>query len=411
MKTFWQSLPADRRKAVCELFLVYFGLGLAVILLGSVLPDLRDANGLNYTQSGNLLSVQSVGFLLSGLITGAAVLRLGMKRSYLLFIASLPVGLFMIILGGSYPFLLVAMLLVGIAKGSITDYNNRVMSDYTKGDASPINFMHMFFAIGACIAPFLALGCGVLFRGRGWIAALVVSDVLAAAAVILCLFVRMDLSAERGDGAAPATERKGEGSASAERSASSLAFFRDPLFLWTLLIGICDQAMEASLMGWITTFYLDTGAVSAQTAQLVTSLLWFAFLSGRLGCSFLAQKWAPSKMLLMMGVGCACFTLLLILGQGAAILFLATAGLGLCLSGMYGTSVSNASRVFASYPAAMGLFVSIAGIGGVVAPAAIGIIAEGSSVRNGFFVLAAVAIALSFIVLMNHLYLQKARRV
>ena len=93
MKDFWIRLAPHRRAAVLELFFVYFELGVAVILLGSVLPELRENNGLSYAQSGNLLSVQSIGFLLVGLVTGTAVLKAGMKRAYVLFIAALPAGL------------------------------------------------------------------------------------------------------------------------------------------------------------------------------------------------------------------------------------------------------------------------------------------------------------------------------
>ena len=88
MKDFWIRLAPHRRAAVLELFFVYFELGVAVILLGSVLPELRENNGLSYAQSGNLLSVQSIGFLLVGLVTGTAVLKAGMKRAYVLFIAA-----------------------------------------------------------------------------------------------------------------------------------------------------------------------------------------------------------------------------------------------------------------------------------------------------------------------------------
>ena len=99
------------------------------------------------------------------------------------------------------------------------------------------------------------------------------------------------------------------------------------LFLWTLLIGICDQALEASLMGWLTSFYLGTGIVSEQVSQLTTSLLWFSFLIGRMICMFIAAKWRPEKMLVVMGCGTMAFMILLTVSMNAPLLIISTVGL------------------------------------------------------------------------------------
>ena len=406
MKEFWKRLPGYRRLAVLELYLVYFALGVAVILIGSILPSLREANNLSYSQSGNLLSIQSVGFLLIGLVTGAAVLKLGIHRAYVGTTAFLPIGLFMLVRGGPFPFLAAAMFLVGTAKGSITDYNNRVISDYAKGEAAPINSLHIFFAVGACLAPFLALFMTGISADRGWLYALTASAFLALFAVIISAFIKMDLTGAGPD--IPDSEKQDPVSSSSD---SSLAFFHDPLFLWTLLMGICDQALESSLMGWLTTYYLETGIVSEQISQLTTSLLWFAFLVGRILCMLLALKYRPDKMLLVMGSGTAVFMILLTVSMNAPLLFLSTIGLGLCLSGVYGTSVSNASAIFTQYSSAMGLFVTIAGVGGAAAPAMIGLLSDLFSVRIGFCVLAVVAVILTFSVIMNTRLARELKRV
>ncbi|MDO5132934.1 MAG: MFS transporter [Eubacteriales bacterium] len=438
MKEFWKKLPRYRRLVILELYFVYFSLGVAVILIGSILPSLRDANALSYGQSGNLLSIQSIGFLLVGLVTGEAVNRLGIKKSFILTISFLPVGMFMLVRGGSFSFLSAAMFLVGLSKGAITDYNNRVISDYADGEAGPINSLHIFFAIGACLAPFAALAMNRLSADRGWIYAMILSAMLATAAVVFAIFVKIDLGAphgpndssdsagsaltnvssadtalsdmhsrETGSGAAESDRLSDSGAPAGQRlqerssSGSSLAFFREPLFLWTLLIGVCDQALESSLMGWLTTYYLETGIVGETAAQMTTSLLWLCFLIGRISCMLIAARWRPEKMLMIMGIGTAVSMACLSVSIHAPVLFLSTAGLGLCLSGVYGTAVSNASRIFSRYSSSMGLYVTIAGIGGAAAPAAIGWVSDLSTVRNGFRVLVIVSVILTFAVWMN----------
>ena len=49
-------------------------------------------------------------------------------------------------------------------------------------------------------------------------------------------------------------------------------------------------------------------------------------------------------------------------------MLIGTIGLGLSLSGMYGTTVSNAGDVFGRYPLAMGVFVTLSGFGSIITP-------------------------------------------
>ena len=57
MKAFFTSLGRRRAYAAGVLFWAYFVNGLALIMLGALLPDLRAAYRLDYQRSGLLLSV------------------------------------------------------------------------------------------------------------------------------------------------------------------------------------------------------------------------------------------------------------------------------------------------------------------------------------------------------------------
>ena len=136
MKAFLSSLSRSKRYVVAELFLVYFAQGLSSIMLGSVLPDLRAAYALDYQIGGTLLSAQSIGYLGIGLLSGLAAIKWGLKRAYLILYYVFAVGFVMLLTNGSPVWLLAAMFLTGISKGAITDYNNRVMSEYANGSAT-----------------------------------------------------------------------------------------------------------------------------------------------------------------------------------------------------------------------------------------------------------------------------------
>lgn len=394
MKLFFASLGKRRRYVVTELFLVYLVLGVALILLGSILPDLRQAYGLDYKTGGTLISIQSVGYLVIGLFTGVLSMQAGQKRAYLLLYALLPVGLIMLLVNGAPLWLMAAMLLIGFAKGAITDYNNRIMSAYAKGSAAPLNLLHAFFAIGACLAPVLALACLSCGTG-GWRIALFISTALVLAALVFGAF--MNLSGDAHEVPADATPNGGFG------------FLQERLFWQTTAIAFFYQAVEASMMGWLTSFYIDSGVMGESSAQLVTSVLWVSLLVGRFSCSAIATRFRPYQMILVMCVGIAGFLALLVCGSSLPVLLAATVGLGLCMSGMYGTSVSNAGDLFARYPVCMGLFVTLTGVGGAAAPAAVGAVADRLDLRHGFAVLLIAAILLVAAAVVNTLYFRKKK--
>ena len=218
MKAFLSSISRNKRFVVAELFLVYFAHGLGSIMLGSVLPDLRAAYGLDYQLSGTLISSQSVGYLLIGLLSGAAVVKWGLKRSYLVSYYLFAVGFIMLLVTGSPVLLLTAMFLTGISKGGITDYNNRVMSEYANGSATPLNMMHASYAFGACVAPLAVLACQKLGGENGWRLALEIAIVLLTFGLVFGLFMKMD------------EEKPAE---SSQKSATDYGFFRERLFWLT----------------------------------------------------------------------------------------------------------------------------------------------------------------------------------
>lgn len=112
--------------------------------------------------------------------------------------------------------------------------------------------------------------------------------------------------------------------------------------------------VEASVMGWMVTYYADSGAVAVESAQLLTSMLWVVILAGRFICGALSGRIAPPRMILALCGGILVFLAVLLMSAGLIPMLAETVGLGLALSGMYGTTAANAGSVFGEYPLAMG---------------------------------------------------------
>ena len=370
---FFSSLGKRKLGVVLNLFYAYMSLGLVLIMLGSILPEMKSDYALSYQVGGALLSVQSVGYVLAGLLAGYLPFVLGIKISFILIQLSVTLGFVMLLVSGNPVWLLAAMFLIGIGKGGITNYNNLLMNIYSEGNAGPLNILHACFAAGAVIAPLIAMVVA------GWRPAVIIGCVCCAASLAFLLpagFSDKDLE----------TSDAPDISASAENSGKKkvdYGFVKEKLFWVTVIICFFYQAVEASFMGWMTSFLIDTGVMAESLAQFTTSVLWMALMAGRLLCSAAATKVSPRSMILALTLITTGFMVILLQTKSPAGLIIATAGIGLGMSGMFGTSVSNAGDIFSKYPVCMGFFVFMTSMGAIVAPAIIGSVANTQGMHIG----------------------------
>ena len=370
---FFSSLGKRKLGVVLNLFYAYMSLGLVLIMLGSILPEMKSDYALSYQVGGALLSVQSVGYVLAGLLAGYLPFVLGIKISFILIQLSVTLGFVMLLVSGNPVWLLAAMFLIGIGKGGITNYNNLLMNIYSEGNAGPLNILHACFAAGAVIAPLIAMVV------TGWRPAVIIGCVCCAASLAFLLpagFSDKDL--ETSD--APDISDKAENS---RKKKVDYGFVKEKLFWVTVIICFFYQAVEASFMGWMTSFLIDTGVMAESLAQFTTSVLWMALMAGRLLCSAAATKFSPRSMILALTLITTGFMVILLQTKSPAGLIIATAGIGLGMSGMFGTSVSNAGDIFSKYPVCMGFFVFLTSMGAIVAPAIIGSVANTQGMHIG----------------------------
>lgn len=169
MKAFLSSISRNKRFVVAELFLVYFAHGLGSIMLGSVLPDLRAAYGLDYQLGGTLISSQSVGYLGIGLLSGILAVKWGLKRAYLILYYLFAVGFVMLLTGGSPLWLLAAHVpdrhLQGRHYRLQQPRHERIRKrQWQRRSICCMLRLHS----GACVAPLAVLACQKLGGENGW---------------------------------------------------------------------------------------------------------------------------------------------------------------------------------------------------------------------------------------------------
>lgn len=396
---FFVSLGKRKLGVVLNLFYAYMSLGLVLIMLGSILPEMKADYALSYQVGGALLSVQSVGYVLAGLLAGYLPFLLGIKVSFILIQLSVTLGFIMLLISGNPVWLLIAMFLIGIGKGGITNYNNLLMNIYSEGNAGPLNILHACFAAGAVIAPLIAMVVS------GWRPAVIIGCVCCAASLAFLLpagFSDKDLETSDVPDVSDIAEDN-------RKKKVDYGFIREKLFWVTVIICFFYQAVEASFMGWMTSFLIDTGVMAESLAQFTTSVLWMALMAGRLLCSVAARKFSPRSMILALTLITTGFMAVLLQTKSPAGLIIATAGIGLGMSGMFGTSVSNAGDIFSKYPVCMGFFVFLTSMGAIVAPAIIGSVANTQGMQIGMSTLLIFAACMVAAAIINILKISEQR--
>ena len=382
-----EKTQAERREnqlLACVLF-AFFVSGAASQPLGSFIPFLRESYGLRYDVSGVLLSCQSTGNLLSVLLAGFLPLWLGRRRA-ILATAVWMVAAYLIFASGlgAAPLLMAAFFMTGIARGGNSNFSNTMVSTLPgERAAQGYNLLHGCFAVGALLSPLLLVLLVRLWPGFGW-------RIMAGLLCLLCLsqlavYWTMPLPAE--------PPKKGV--RSADRS-----FLKVKQFWLGSAMLLFYISAEYAIVGWLVTYFQDTGMLDANWSQLMNSLLWLVIFIGRMAGAAITSKVSRGKLLLVDGFGLfACF-LLMFFSRTPAPIVLGLVGVGLFMATIYPTAFAFGSDCIRGNDLGCSIMIFTGSVGGVVTPFLVGQVAERAGIQAGMGVVAVLtALLLASIVL------------
>ena len=362
-----REMPKAHRYLMQDIFLAYLAMGIYLTLIGSALPSIKAEYHISYQVGGWMMSAQQIGYLAMGIVVSLAARRLGAKCTYLFLGALAFVGLAIMMVSSNPALLIFAMLLTGICKGSTANIGNQITSMVSNNDSSLLNLAQAFFAVGACAAPLIMMVCGTSWR-------MAFGITIAVGIISLLHVVRTQI----GPDAFCVQEPTGK---------TDWGFLKQGIFWICSVLLLCYLAFEASVMGWLVTFFIDSGAADAQTAQLLATALWGALLIGRFASAWFATRFSPQHMICVMTIGTAvCFSVMMC-SHSLVPMAIGTFGIGLFMAGMYGTTLGGSDNLIGRYPMCMGMFIVIPGVGAAVTQSVIGVIADQIGIRGGMYVL------------------------
>lgn len=363
------------RKQMTSSYMVFFINGMLALSIGSLLPFIRDARGLEYAFCGMLVSLHSVGNFLSSFFAGTLAVSLGRKKSILLFNAFFAIAFLLIVLGGNNVTLVLAFLMTGLARGATSNFCNATVNSLAPGKVAASNGLHAMFSVGAFLFPIL-LTLLTTANVDNWIYACFFMLVMGVLSWVLYATMPVDES----------IVKKKDG------DQGTFAFFKEPMFILCTASLFFYLCVEQGVIGWMVTYFKDTGLISEGLSQITASVLWVMILAGRLTTVALSGKVKKGTLLRIMGVGLVIFFIVVMTAKTTPVIVFAIMGFGYSMAGIYPTIVSFAGHINRKYPMCWSFMLTMASMGSILMPSIIGKIAEMAGIAAGMSSIVAVVI-------------------
>ena len=374
----------ENRLMMATLF-VFFTSGASSVLMGNLMPFLREMYDINYTYAGLLLSLPSWGNLASIFITGYLPTYIGRRKTVLLTAMWMAVAFAIITFGiGGAGALALACVMIGIARGGNTNFSNTMMSTLPgKKSAIGYNLLHGAFAVGAVLSPLVLIAC-TKGSALGW--KYMTAGIVALCLVQLTVYGKMRLPKENITKSIKKVDR---------------SFLKNKNFWLAAAILFFYISAEYAIVTWLVTYFKDTGILSPQISQLMTSLLWVVIFIGRMIGAALVGKVSRKIILVVDGVGLMIFFLLVFFSRTEIPIFLGIMGVGLFMATIYTSALTLGTQSIKGNDLGVSTMILVGSAGGIITPAAVGMVAENAGIQMGMGVVVAVTVLLLITILIS----------
>jgi fucose permease len=362
--------PRERLYAVaCAAMFVF---GMILVLPGTVLgrPETIAQFGLSLADRGLLISALFTGLLVGSFASGPIVDGLGPRRA--LAISSLLVAVCLPLVAAATTGLLAAAALgaLGLVAASINTASNALSSDlFPEERGRRMNGIGIMVGLGGLAMPVAT----VLVSGLvTWRAVAVAGGVVAAAVAVVG-------GRLRGIEVAPLP--------AVSPAAALRRLSREPGFGWFCLLIMLGGGNEASVSGWTSSF-LELSGFSAAAATWGLASLWVGFIASR--ALFHRRVDRNKAYAVTASAACGAVCVLVMVGARAGpVLAVMPFCLGMSIALVMPTALALAGERYPGNPGVLfGALLTLAQVGGMALPAAIGAVAERAGIRAGLALVA-----------------------
>ncbi|CAG7626075.1 Glucose/mannose transporter GlcP [Paenibacillus solanacearum] len=342
-------------------YLSYLLIGLAHVIMGSLLPEMLAHYGKDYSAGGQLVSLQFFGFLL-GVLSGPWWSgKLGKRGALFLCLGCLSAAELVFFTLPSWPVVLTVAPLAGFGFGMVETIIGALVIQFLEGSRKTfvMTRLEVFFGLGALGMPLIS---SIFIAGGWWRGAFLSLGVLSFAMVVLWALLPL--------GRMQAMMQKTAAGEGAELH-SPPTFRHKPIGLFAIFIAVFAiyVGTEMSVANFLPSILVANVQLQPEIAVLGGTCFWGAMAVGRLFAAHLAERFGYAAYLLASCVGgcvvLACFAMV----QGAAASFALIALLGLVLSGVFSITLIYANSFFKGLEERVtSILIASGGVGGATLP-------------------------------------------
>ena len=343
----------------------FFLSGICAISAGVIVSLLRDRYQFSYSFSGTLISAMSIGNVVALLISGILPGMIGERATTLTLTTGYFIGYLVSALTGNPIFLALAFLMAGIAKGCTAGKCTILVGSNTDDRPRALSFMNAWYALGALLCPFLIASLQGVHASM---------PMFCIALTGLCLWFVFCFSGLPGRAVSPSgAPRK-----------TDYSFLRNGGFWLLAMLMFCENAAEYTVNGWLVTYYKNEQILTGTLAAYTVTVQWAFTLAARLLLAFLMKNKNPFKALAVMGVGMTVMYGVLLKVSTPLPALIALALFSFSVAGTYPMGLASIGEMLSS--ASVGILLAFAGVGGILFPWLVGIVADHAGLRSGMAV-------------------------
>ncbi len=341
-----------------------------ITMISPTLPQISGDLSLSLSQMGMLLMCQFVGFTVFVLLSGVVSDHIGKKKTLAGAMIILTVVSLLFSMIHEFTWLCIALFFLGGGMGVLEMMSNALLSDVTLGNSVfHLNFMQVFFGLGAIAGPILAgmayqngVSWRVVYQVLGWILACVTVLFMVNRLPSLPKSEKIDIKGVRN-------------------------LIVDKKFLLICLCMFLYTGSESSGWGWMSTFTDENLGFSTMESSLAVAVFWISVTAGRLVIAAFIKKLDVRKLVMVLAVFAGIICALMSIVKEDILVWAVIVLLGLACSSQWGLILTyGTERYRRSTGTVFAMLVASGGIGMSIVPYLMGIMGDALGMRVSLFV-------------------------
>lgn len=342
----------------------YLLIGLAHVVVGSLMPDLLQYYGKDYSAGGSLIFAQFSGFLIGVSLSPFILSKFGKRTGLIIAIGLLCLAELCYTMLPPWEWMYVVGSLAGFGFGMIEAViGTLIIVAITEGTAIAMSRLEVFFGIGALVMPLLA---GVLIQAELWRYSFLFVSLMAL--VMFIVWYKKNFGELN-----KLLDTKEETKKEKKSFFSQYRGVRGLLLIVFIVFFFLYVGMEMSFVNFLPSLLIEKLGTDKSTAAFSVTLFWIAMTVGRFFCGFIAEKISYSRYVVWScAISLALFTLFS-MAEGITMMTVLIMLIGLFLSGLFSIALVFANKLLpGAEESTPSMLIASGGVGGAILPLLMG---------------------------------------